>query len=319
MFNERPRPGSVVTITTDHPNPVLWDSNPRRIRQLRGLVAESMPWMKPSDFAVRTGNPGFPLAVIDLNSVTAIHYHSGSGMPVEIVESGDFEIIGSQGTRYYVKRKGSEWTCTCSGFGFRRSCRHITEVLRGAAEKKSKKATVGLTAQSNRAIIKKWGNSPKKLTGDKKIMKTEKKFTVAGTSVMENGQVKVRFANDLASRIKILDRGKNTEIALIELPNAMSKQDAVAWLKANPFPGLDTDAVAVKHDEYTAEAETAARRAAVKTGADKPAKPAKPAKTAKTAKTAKSTAATKPSSTVKSTEVDETAVAAAVTAIEAEA
>lgn len=54
----------------------------------------------------------------------------------------------------------------------------------------------------------------------------EKTFTVVGTSVL-NGVRKVRFANDLRSRIKVLSR-KHTDINLIYCVSA-SKVDAVKF------------------------------------------------------------------------------------------
>ena len=57
-------------------------------------------------------------------------------------------------------------------------------------------------------------------------MATAKLFTVAGSSRL-NGQVKIRFANDLASRIKVLARNAHTDIDLFELPHAMCKRDVI--------------------------------------------------------------------------------------------
>ena len=47
----------------------------------------------------------------------------------------------------------------------------------------------------------------------------EQKFTVAGTAA-QHGVTKVRFANDLVSRIKILVKNKCENINLIELARA---------------------------------------------------------------------------------------------------
>ena len=55
----------------------------------------------------------------------------------------------------------------------------------------------------------------------------QKQFTVVGTSVL-NGVLKVRFANGLATRIKVLQRNKHTNINLIECASA-SKVDAVKY------------------------------------------------------------------------------------------
>lgn len=64
-------------------------------------------------------------------------------------------------------------------------------------------------------------------------MTTENKlFTVAGTT-QQNGVTKVRFANDLVARIKIFGK-KDTNINLVELPQAMTKLDALRYLATLP-------------------------------------------------------------------------------------
>jgi DNA replication protein DnaD len=59
----------------------------------------------------------------------------------------------------------------------------------------------------------------------------DKTFTVAGTSNL-NGVIKFRFANDLKGRIKVLERNGHTDVQLFELPEAMTKEDAIVWLQA---------------------------------------------------------------------------------------
>ena len=54
-------------------------------------------------------------------------------------------------------------------------------------------------------------------------------FKVIGVSATK-GQLKVRFANDM-TRVKMLSKAGQTDIELIELPKAMSKPDAVTFLK----------------------------------------------------------------------------------------
>ena len=54
-------------------------------------------------------------------------------------------------------------------------------------------------------------------------------FTVAGTSALPVGGTKVRYAND-TMRVKVLAKGGHTDIDLIELPNAMTKEEIVAYL-----------------------------------------------------------------------------------------
>ena len=55
-------------------------------------------------------------------------------------------------------------------------------------------------------------------------------FKVIGISTL-NGVTKVRFANDMVSRVKILNKDGHKDINLIELSTALSKPDAVKHLK----------------------------------------------------------------------------------------
>lgn len=57
---------------------------------------------------------------------------------------------------------------------------------------------------------------------------TDKTFTHAGVSTL-NGETKVRYAND-AMRVKVLTKGGHTNIDLIDLGEALSKEAAVLKL-----------------------------------------------------------------------------------------
>lgn len=59
-----------------------------------------------------------------------------------------------------------------------------------------------------------------------------KTFTIAGTSSL-NGKVKFRFANGTVKhREQVLGRNGHTEIRLIELPSAMDKDAARAFVES---------------------------------------------------------------------------------------
>jgi hypothetical protein len=59
---------------------------------------------------------------------------------------------------------------------------------------------------------------------------TDKLFTVAGTATNTDGTTKARFANDLVARIKILNKAGCTNINLMELPQPMTKLQALQYL-----------------------------------------------------------------------------------------
>lgn len=78
-------------------------------------------------------------------------------------------------------------------------------------------------------------------------------FKVTGISTF-NGKTKVRFANDLVSRVKILVKGGHTNIELVELPEALTKLDCAKHLKttdlyANPAFAAVIDATIEKYAE----------------------------------------------------------------------
>ena len=75
-------------------------------------------------------------------------------------------------------------------------------------------------------------------------------FTVAGTSTLPEGGTKVRFANDIM-RVKVLDKGGHTDIDLIELPKAMTKEDIVAYLIKIDFANGDKNKLAAINAEAT--------------------------------------------------------------------
>jgi hypothetical protein len=83
-------------------------------------------------------------------------------------------------------------------------------------------------------------------------MTNEKTFTVVGTATNKDGTVKARFANDLVTRIKILNKAGCTDINLQELPQAMTKLEALQFITAQGISNVDAHfAVANKLSEKT--------------------------------------------------------------------
>ena len=61
---------------------------------------------------------------------------------------------------------------------------------------------------------------------------TEQMFKVAGITT-HNGNSKIRFTDDLIRRVKQFAKGGATRIDLMELPNAMTKVDALKYLQTH--------------------------------------------------------------------------------------
>ena len=117
-------------------------------------------------------------------------------------------------------------------------------------------------------------------------------FTVAGVST-QHGITKVRFANDIVSRTKILAKGGHSPLELIELPKLMTKAEACQHLLDlggvfNQWAELIIETQGKKEGNIVA-ATKPAKKAPAKTPAKAPAKaPVKaPAKQPKIAKPVK--------------------------------
>jgi hypothetical protein len=97
-------------------------------------------------------------------------------------------------------------------------------------------------------------------------------FAYAGSS-LHNGLYKARFANNLSIRIALLKKSGDTEIVMSKLPHAMSKTEAITYLKATTPPGVNIDALTAK-EIYIAKQQEQIEKASL----PKPVKSPKPAK-----------------------------------------
>jgi len=112
-------------------------------------------------------------------------------------------------------------------------------------------------------------------------MATDKLFTVAGTSKLD-GEYKVRFANDVL-RIKVLAKHGHEDITLVELPNPMTKLEAVKFIKTvDEFSGVAAQAAIADYLDRKDEAPKAVKAPAKSKAAPKAKAPKATAKVADT-------------------------------------
>ena len=95
----------------------------------------------------------------------------------------------------------------------------------------------------------------------------DKLFTVAGTATNPDGTTKVRFANDLVARVKILTKAGCTNIELVELPQPMTKLAALEYLQEQRKSGDEGYVIANKLAEKTKVAKRADIKVTLKAGA----------------------------------------------------
>lgn len=63
---------------------------------------------------------------------------------------------------------------------------------------------------------------------------SDKTFSIAGYSKLSNGQYKARFANNsVKARTVLLTRAGHSDISLVDLPQKMTKVEAVQFLLGN--------------------------------------------------------------------------------------
>ena len=93
---------------------------------------EEMPlpkWVEYPAIALSTGDRQFPIRIIAKNDIIKINDNVVEPKFVaEPVAKRTIKVSGSKGITYLVTINGKYKSCTCSGFQFRRSCKHVVGV-----------------------------------------------------------------------------------------------------------------------------------------------------------------------------------------------
>lgn len=81
-------------------------------------------WAKPDELALTTGDPEFPIRFIQRSWIESI---DGQAQAEPTQKDTQRIVRGSKGQDYILTQVKGRWTCSCSGFQFRRNCRHVQE------------------------------------------------------------------------------------------------------------------------------------------------------------------------------------------------
>lgn len=79
-------------------------------------------WVLPGSICLATGDPEWPMRVLDVDSIVSVDAESKT---VSVADVKVFHVAGSKGSSYTVTITPKGRTCTCPGFGFRNTCKHI--------------------------------------------------------------------------------------------------------------------------------------------------------------------------------------------------
>jgi hypothetical protein len=99
------------------------------------------------------------------------------------------------------------------------------------------------------------------------MTKTNEVFKVAGITV-HNGNAKVRFTDDMVRRIKQFSKGGATRCDFVELPNSMTKIEALKYLQSHESFQSPSDQATIA--DSLADREKEAKKGTVKVKATKP-------------------------------------------------
>lgn len=125
-----PELGSKVAITFTFPSYVL--NGPKvNTTTVTGIVEKANKFT-PSNFVRLATDFDSPVRIreIPLERVVDIKYHNGRVADRATVDDSNqtWTVEGSRGAKYFVIKNQNLYTCTCPGFQFRRSCKHIENI-----------------------------------------------------------------------------------------------------------------------------------------------------------------------------------------------
>jgi len=125
-----PDPGCQVVITFEFPSYVIGSATVNKTT-ITGVVEKATRFTPPNFVRIVTDfDSPVRIREIPLHRITNLEYADGRNATKESVntDTQTWSVMGSRGSRYTVIRTQSTWTCTCPGFQFRKSCRHIQEL-----------------------------------------------------------------------------------------------------------------------------------------------------------------------------------------------
>lgn len=125
-----PDPGCKVAITFELNSYVLGHEGPVATT-VTGIV-DSATKFTPANFVRILTDFDSPVRIreIPLHRVTNIEYFDGRVATKESTNNAvkTFIVEGSRGSKYTVIQEKNKWTCSCPGFQYRKTCKHIAEL-----------------------------------------------------------------------------------------------------------------------------------------------------------------------------------------------
>lgn len=124
-----PETGCRVAITVAFPSYVIGTTTVNKTT-ITGVVEKATKFTPPN-FVRLTTDFDSPVRVreIPLERITNIEYADGRVAQKNKIQDDikTWSVEGSRGSKYVVVQTKNSWSCSCPGFQFRKTCRHIKE------------------------------------------------------------------------------------------------------------------------------------------------------------------------------------------------
>ena len=93
-----------------------------------GTVYPLQKWQDPRKvFNLATGRPSFPFRTIDLDRVVTMNGKLAKKVERQVPQTRVWTVQGSKGAVYTLTEVAGKRSCTCPGFTFRSSCKHVLD------------------------------------------------------------------------------------------------------------------------------------------------------------------------------------------------
>lgn len=128
MTFQTPQSGARVRVTTRFPSIFYYATQDWDEQEYEGVVGQRDRSVPEGSFLLLTPDDvRMPTRVIALRNVIDLEYADGQ-KAVRVQTNSEvrvWQVSGSKGNVYTVTQRGSEKSCTCPGFQFRRACKHV--------------------------------------------------------------------------------------------------------------------------------------------------------------------------------------------------
>ena len=124
----QPKVGSQVKVTVRAKDDYLFATSTFSETVLDGIVLPNHKSALPDAFTLRVKCANVPVREIRMKNVVGLQYADGTTATKNTVDSTvtTLEVTGSKGEKYLVVKEGNKTSCSCTGYQFRKTCRHLT-------------------------------------------------------------------------------------------------------------------------------------------------------------------------------------------------